>query len=67
VGERMDLEQLAAIDDVLLLLDIITILLVDNNPLLGIVLVGLLKAVTNDRATKIALILLIIVVNVGMR
>jgi hypothetical protein len=63
----MDTEQLAGIDEVLLLLDMITILLIDENPVLGIVLVGLLKAVTKDRAARIAFILLIIVLNLGGR
>ncbi|MFE1242898.1 hypothetical protein ACFW35_02110 [Fictibacillus sp. NPDC058756] len=63
----MDEEQLALNDDVLLLLDIFVILSVDRNPVLGVVLVGLLKAVTNDRSVRIAFILLVIVLNMGVR
>lgn len=63
----MDEEQLAILDDVLLLLDIIVILAIEDNPVLGVVLVGLLKVVTKDRAVRIAFILLIIVLNMGSR
>ncbi|OOE14523.1 hypothetical protein [Fictibacillus arsenicus] len=62
----MDAEQLALNDDVLLLLDIFVILSVDRNPMMG-VLVGLLKAVTKDRSLRIAFILLVIVLNMGVR
>lgn len=49
------------IDDVLPLLDIIAILIIEDDPIIGIVLVALLKLVTKDRTIKISLILLIIV------
>ncbi|MEH7254999.1 hypothetical protein V7111_23085 [Neobacillus niacini] len=49
------------IDDVLPLLDIITILIIEDEPIIGIVLVALLKLVTKDRIVKISLILLVIV------
>jgi hypothetical protein len=67
LGDEMDEEQLALIDDVLLLLDIIVILAIEDNPVLGVVLVGLLKAVTKDRSVRIAFILLVIVLNMGRR
>ncbi|MGD6961051.1 hypothetical protein ACQCVB_02510 [Fictibacillus phosphorivorans] len=66
-GEGMEEEQLATLDDVLLLVDIIAILLVEDRPVLGIVLIGLLKVVTKDRMIKTAFILLIIVLNVIRR
>lgn len=49
------------VDDVLSLLDIITIILVTENPILDIALVALLKTVTNDRLIRILFILFIIV------
>jgi hypothetical protein len=61
------MDELASIDDVLLLLDIFVILAVDRNPVLGVVLVGLLKAVTKDCSARIAFILLVIVLNMGVR
>lgn len=67
LGDEMDEEQLASLDDVLLLLDIIVILAINNNPVLGVVLLGLLKTVTKDRAARIAFILLIIVLNMGIK
>ncbi len=66
-GECMEEEQLTTLDDVLLLVDIIAILLVEDRPVLGIVLIGLLKVVTKDRMIKTAFILLIIVLNVIRR
>ncbi|MEA3320846.1 MAG: hypothetical protein U9Q88_12635 [Bacillota bacterium] len=48
-------------EGVLPLLDIITILLVEDNPITGIVLLTLLKMVTKDRLVRISFILLIIV------
>ncbi|QFT88961.1 hypothetical protein FIU87_09915 [Bacillus sp. THAF10] len=48
-------------EGVLPLLDIITILLVDDNPINGIVLLALLKMVTKDRLVRISFTLLIIV------
>ncbi|WP_137790852.1 hypothetical protein [Bacillus sp. E(2018)] len=63
----MEEEQLTTLDDVLLLVDIIAILLVEDRPVLGIVLIGLLKVVTKDRMIKTAFILLIIVLNVIRR
>jgi hypothetical protein len=49
------------IDEVLPLLDIIAILIIEDDPIIGIVLVALLKLVTKDRIVKISLILLVIV------
>ncbi|MBD7963243.1 hypothetical protein [Fictibacillus norfolkensis] len=60
-------EQLAELDEVLLLVDIITILLVEERPILGLVFIGLLKVVAKDRMIRIAFILLIIVLNVSRR
>ncbi|MGM0805675.1 MAG: hypothetical protein ACQET8_13100 [Bacillota bacterium] len=60
-------EQLAELDEVLLLVDIIAILLVEERPILGLVFIGLLKVVTKDRSIRIAFILLIIVLNVNRR
>lgn len=54
------------LDDVLLSVDVLTILLLEDNPVLGVVLVGLLKAVTKENGIRIALILLIIVLNTGL-
>lgn len=54
------------LDDVLLSVDVLTILLLEDNPVLGVVLVGLLKAVTKEHGVRIALILLIIVLNTGL-
>ncbi|RKL69092.1 hypothetical protein CR203_03375 [Salipaludibacillus neizhouensis] len=53
--------ELDIIDEVLPLLDIITILIIEADPIIGIVLVALLKLVTEDRIAKISLILLVIV------
>lgn len=49
------------IDEVLPLLDIITILIIEDDPIIGIILVALLKLVTEDRTVKISLILLVMV------
>lgn len=54
---------LSIISEVIPLLDIITILLLEENPILGIVLVLLLKSVTEDIVARIALILIIIAFN----
>jgi hypothetical protein len=51
------------IDDVLLLLDFIVILKLEDNPIIGIIMIALLKLVTEDRTTRIALILLVIVLS----
>ncbi|OZI12015.1 hypothetical protein CEW92_08610 [Bacillaceae bacterium SAS-127] len=51
------------IDSVIVLLDIFVIILVEDNPVLGIVLVALLKIVTEDRLIRILFILLIIVLS----
>lgn len=56
----MSLQEHDITDDVISLLDVITILLLEENPILGIVLVALLKTVTEDRLARISLILLII-------
>lgn len=47
-------------EGVLPLLDIFTILLVEDNPIPGIVLLTLLKMVTKDRMIRISFILLVI-------
>ncbi|KAB2335065.1 hypothetical protein [Bacillus mesophilum] len=52
------------IDEVLPLLDIITILIIEDDPIIGIVLVTLLKLVTEDRIARISLILLVIVLGI---
>ncbi|PAQ14940.1 hypothetical protein CD798_08610 [Bacillaceae bacterium SAOS 7] len=51
------------IDSVIVLLDIFVIILVEDNPVLGIVLVALLKIVTEDRLIRILFILLIIILS----
>ncbi|MET3726902.1 hypothetical protein ABID52_000483 [Fictibacillus halophilus] len=63
----MEKERLAQLDEVLLLVDIITLLLVEDRPVLGIVFIGLLKVIAKDRMIRIAFILLIIVLNVNSR
>lgn len=60
-------EQLAELDEVLLLVDILAILLVEERPILGLVFIGLLKVVAKDRMIRIVFILLIIVLNVNRR
>lgn len=50
-----------AADMVIALLDIMVILQVEENPLIGIVLVALLKTITRDHLIRISLILLVIV------
>lgn len=57
----MDIQENQITDFVISLLDIITILLVEDDPILGIVLVALLKTITEDRLVRICLILLVIV------
>ncbi|OMP67050.1 hypothetical protein [Domibacillus epiphyticus] len=57
----MGLQEHDITDDVISLLDVITILLLEENPILGIVLVALLKTVTEDRLARISLILLVII------
>ncbi len=49
------------IDNVISLLDILVIIQVEDDPIIGIVLTTLLKVVTNDRLTRILLILLVII------
>ncbi|MGM7635203.1 hypothetical protein [Bacillus sp. Hm123] len=51
------------IDSAITLLDIFVIILIEDNPVLGIVLVALLKIVTEDRLIRILFILLIIVLS----
>ena len=48
-------------------LDIFTIILVEENPIIGIVLVILLKTITEDRILRILLILLVIVLGVTLQ
>lgn len=60
-------EQLAELDEVLLLVDILAILLVEERPILGLVFIGLLKVVAKDRMIRKVFILLIIVLNVNRR
>ncbi|WP_338749166.1 hypothetical protein [Bacillus sp. FJAT-52991] len=55
----MDIEQ-DHTDFVIFLLDTITILIVEDNPVVGIALVALLKILTEDKIIRISLILLII-------
>lgn len=49
------------IDEVLPLLDIITILTIEDDPIIAIVLVAPLKTVTKERIPRICLVLLMIV------
>lgn len=49
------------IDYVLPILDIIVILMLEDEPVIGVVLVLLLKIATEDRIARIGLILLVIV------
>ena len=49
------------IDNVISLLDILVIIQVEDDPIIGIVLTTLLKVVTNDCLTRILLILLVII------
>ncbi|WP_100402611.1 hypothetical protein [Bacillus sp. FJAT-42315] len=51
------------IDSAIVLLDIFVIILIEDNPVLGIVLVALLKIVTEDRLIRILFILLIIILS----
>lgn len=55
------------VDTVISFLDIFTILLVEDNPIVGIVLVVLMKTVTKDRILRILLILLVIVLSVTLQ
>ncbi|RKL65061.1 hypothetical protein CR203_22595 [Salipaludibacillus neizhouensis] len=48
------------IDTVISLLDILIIIQIEDDPIIGIVLVALLKTVTKDRLIRILLILLVI-------
>jgi hypothetical protein len=59
----MDTHEIEIEEFVISLLDIITILMVEDNPALGIVLLILLKMVTKDKMIRISLILLIIVLD----
>ncbi|MGM0877770.1 MAG: hypothetical protein ACQEWV_24285 [Bacillota bacterium] len=49
------------IDTVISLLDILVIIQIEDDPIIGIVLVALLKTVTKDRLIRILLILLVII------
>jgi len=60
------LKELAA-DMVIALLDIIVILQVEENPLIGIILVALLKTVTKDHLIRISLILLVMVLGLSKK
>jgi hypothetical protein len=55
--------ELDIISEVLPLLDIIAVLLLEDNPILGIALVLLLKSVTEDKVARISLILILVVLN----
>ncbi|MET3508502.1 hypothetical protein [Halalkalibacter oceani] len=50
-------------EGILPLLDVMTILLIEDNPVLGIVLLALFKFATEERLVRISFILLIIVLN----
>lgn len=63
VGVLMENHEIEIEEFVISLLDIITILMVEDNPALGIVLLILLKMVTKDKLIRISLILLIIVLD----
>lgn len=62
----MDNHEIEIEEFVISLLDIITILIVEDNPALGIVLLLLLKMVTKDKMIRISLILLIIVLDASL-
>ncbi|KMJ60480.1 hypothetical protein AB685_01495 [Bacillus sp. LL01] len=49
------------IDTVISLLDILVIIQIEDDPIIGIVLVALLKIVTKDRLIRILFILLVII------
>jgi hypothetical protein len=49
------------IDTVISLLDILVIIQIEDDPIIGIVLVALLKTVTSNRLVRISLILLLII------
>jgi hypothetical protein len=49
------------IDTVISLLDILVIIQIEDDPIIGIVLAALLKTVTKDRLIRILLILLVII------
>ncbi|MBM7648472.1 hypothetical protein JOC78_001418 [Bacillus ectoiniformans] len=55
------------IDEVLPLLDILTIFLLEDDPIIGIVLVAILRAITKDKIVKLSFILLIIVLGVSQK
>lgn len=59
----MDNHEIEIEEFVISLLDIITILIVEDNPALGIVLLLLLKMVTKDKMIRISFILLVIVLD----
>ncbi|MEH7884340.1 hypothetical protein V7654_08435 [Bacillus sp. JJ1609] len=54
-----------ASDMVIALLDIIVILQVEENPLIGIILVAHLKTVTKDHLIRILLILLVMILGLS--
>jgi hypothetical protein len=62
-GVPMDNHEIEIEEFVISLLDIITILIVEDNPAIGIVLLILLDLVTKDKLIRISLILLIIVLD----
>lgn len=62
----MDNHEIEIEEFVISLLDIITILIVEDNPALGIVLLILLKMVTKDKMIRISFILLIIVLDASL-
>ena len=57
-------EEHEIIDTIISLLDIFTSVLVEENPIITIILSSLLKIITKDRTIRISFILLVIVLNI---
>jgi hypothetical protein len=57
-------EEHEIIDTIISLLDIFTTVLIEENPIITIILSSLLKIITKDRTIRISFILLVIVLNV---
>ncbi|MCT9851944.1 hypothetical protein P2R64_00035 [Priestia megaterium] len=57
-------EEHEIIDTIISLLDIFASVLIEENPIITIVLSSLLKIITKDRTIRISFILLVIVLNI---
>ncbi|APH05660.1 hypothetical protein [Bacillus weihaiensis] len=57
-------ESINVTEAVITIIDILVILMVDDNPIIGIVLVALLKVVTEDVRIRVLFILLLITLGV---